>query len=383
MAYQSLLTSTRQRYHQQLAEALAASPETAETQPELLAHHYTEAGLIAPAVEYWQRAGERSHKRSAYVEAVVHLTKGLEVLQTLPDTPERTQHELLLQTTLGPALGLVKGYGTPEVEAVYSRTLELCRQVGETPQLFVALMGLWQFHLISAQHQTARELGERLLSLAQSVGDRVLLVLAHRALGGVLQNLGELGHAQEHLTQGSALYDPQQHRSHGFPAPGVFCHSFAALVLWLLGYPEQALRRSQAVLTLARALSYPFNLVYALLFVAMLHQGRREWQLVQDRAEAAITLALEQGLPDYVTYGTIMRGWALAMQEQWEEGIAQTQQGLVAQHAAGLQIARPHFLALLTEAHAAAAQAEAGLVVLPEALTLVDHTGERYWEAEL
>jgi len=155
------------------------------------------------------------------------------------------------------------------------------------------------------------------------------------------------------------------------------------LVLWLLGYPEQALQRSQAALTLARALSYPFNLVYALLFAAMLHQGCREWQLVQNWAEAAITLALEQGLPDHVTYGTIMRGWALAMQGQWEEGIAQTQQGLVAQHASGSQIARPHFLALLTEAHAAAGQAEAGLDVLAEALALVDHTGERYWEAEI
>jgi predicted ATPase/class 3 adenylate cyclase len=383
VAYQSLLTSTRQRYHAQLAQALAARPETVETQPELLAHHYTEAGLAAPAVEYWQQAGERSYGRSAYVEAVAHFTKGLEVLQTLPDTPERAQHALLLQTTLGPAVGLVKGFGTPEVEAVYSRALALCRQMEEPPQLFVALMGLWQFHIVSAQHQTARELGEQLLNLAQSIGDPALLVQAHRALGEALQNLGELVPAQEHLTQGSALYDPQQHRSHGFLDPGVFCLSFAALVLWLLGYPEQALQRSQAALTLARALSYPFNLVYALLFATMLHQGCREWQLVQNRAEAAIALALEQGLPDHVTYGTIMRGWALAMQGQWEEGIAQTRQGLVAQHASGSQIARSHFLALLAEAHAAAGQTEGGLDVLAEALALVDHTGERYWEAEI
>ncbi len=233
VAYQSLLMSTRQRYHQQLAQALAARPDTVETQPELLAHHYTEAGLAAQAVGYWQRAGERNNTRSAYVEAVAHLTKGLEVLQTLPDTPARAQHELLLQTTLGPAVGASKGHGAPEVEAVYSRALELCRQVGETPQLFVTLMGLWQFYLVRAQHQTARELGERLLSLAQSVGDPALLVQAHRALGEAFQNLGELVPAQEHLAQGSALYDPQQHHSRAILSdPGVYCIRSAVSGNW-------------------------------------------------------------------------------------------------------------------------------------------------------
>jgi predicted ATPase/class 3 adenylate cyclase len=384
VAYQSLLTSTRQRYHAQLAQALAARPETVETQPELLAYHFTEAGRAEQAMGYWQRAGERSHVRSAYVEAVAHLTRGLEVLHTLPDTPVRTQHELGLQTALGLALGYTKGHGAPEVEAAYSRAIELCRQVGETPQLFVTLMGLWQFYLVRAQHQTARELGERLLSLAQSVGDPALLVQAHRALGEAFQNLGELVPAQQHLAQGSALYDPQQHHSHTVPFdPGVFCLSFVALVLWLQGCPEQALQKSQAALTLARELSHPPSLAAALVFAAMLHQARRERQLVQDRAEAAITLALEQGLPHLVAYGTIIRGWALTMEGQWEQGIAQIQQGLVAQHAIGSEIARPSFLALLAEAQAVAGHAEVGLGVLAEALALVDHTGERYWEAEI
>jgi len=213
VAYQSLLTSTRQSCHQQLAQVLEARPETVETQPELLAHHSTEAGLAAQAVGYWQRAGERSNTRSAYVEAVAHLTKGLEVLQTLPDTPARTQHELLLQTTLAPALMATKGYGVPEVEAAFRRALALCRQVGETPQLFVTLMGLWQFYLVRAQHQTARELGERLLSLAQSIDDPACLVQAHRALGEAFQNLGELVPAQQHLAQGSALYDADFRRA--------------------------------------------------------------------------------------------------------------------------------------------------------------------------
>jgi predicted ATPase len=384
-AYQSLLRSTRQQYHQRIAQVLEAQfSEAVETQPELLAHHYTEAGLAAQAVGYWQRAGERSNARFAYVEAVAHCSKGLEVLQSLPDTPERTQHELLLQTALGPALMATRGYTTPEVEAAYSRALELCRQVGETPQLFVTLMGLWQFYLVRAQHQTARELGERLLSLAQNAGDPALLVQAHRALGEVFQNLGELVLAQEHLAQGSALYDPQHHRSHAvLNDPGVFCLSFASWVLWWLGYPEQAIQRSQAALTLAREMSHPPTLAAVLFFAAMHHQARREWQLAQERAEAAIALAREQGLLHWVAYGIIVCGWALAVQGQWEEGIAQIQQGLIAQKTVGAQIGRPAFLSLLTEAHAAAGQVEAGLGVLAEALALVDYTGERYWEAEI
>jgi len=161
-AYQSLLKSTRQQYHQQIAQVLEERfPETRETQPELLAHHYTEAGLTAQAIPYWQRAGQRAIERSANVEAIGHLTRGLELLQTLPDTPERARQELMLQITLGSPLQAAKGYGAPEVGTVYTRARELCRRVGETPQLVRVLPGLWKFYLVRAEHQTVRELGEQ------------------------------------------------------------------------------------------------------------------------------------------------------------------------------------------------------------------------------
>ena len=135
-----MLKSRRQQLHQQIAQVLEEQfPETVETQPELVAHHYTEAGLTAQAIPYWQRAGERASQRSAHAEAISHLTKGLELLKTLPDTPERTQQELPLQITLGAPLIVTKGYAAPEVERAYTRALELCRQVGETPQLFSVL----------------------------------------------------------------------------------------------------------------------------------------------------------------------------------------------------------------------------------------------------
>ena len=186
---------------------------------------------LAQAIPYWQRAGQRAIERSANLEAIGHLTKGLEVLATLPDTPERTQQELDLQITLGPALMATKGYAAPEVEQVYARARELCQQVGETPQLFPVLWGLWWFYEVRAELQTARELGEQLLSLAQRQQDPALLLEAHRALGQTLFWLGELAPARAHLEQGIALYDPQQHRSLAFhygQDPGVGCRIYRA-----------------------------------------------------------------------------------------------------------------------------------------------------------
>src|SRR5262249_44310772 len=158
-------------------------PELTETQPELLAHHYTEAGLIEQAIPCWQKAGERATQRSAYVEAVAHLTKGLEVLKTLPDTPERVQQELTLQLALGAALFTVKGYAAPEVQQTVTRARALCQQLGETPQLFPVLYRLWQMYALSSwgELQTAQELAEQLMQLARSIQDGFLLSVAHDA----------------------------------------------------------------------------------------------------------------------------------------------------------------------------------------------------------
>ena len=277
-AYQSLLRSTRQQYHQHIAQVVEGRfPEICTTQPELLAHHYTEAGVLEQAIPYWQRAGQRAIERSANLEAIEHLTRGLDVLKTLPDTPERAQQELDLQNTLGPALMVTKGLGAPEVLHVYTRARELCQQVGETPQLCQVLRGLWFFYLMRMELQTARELGEHLLTLAQQVGDPALLLDAHYALGVTLNYLGELTTAQAHLVQGITLYDRQQHRPHAGLDPGVACRYYAGVTLWYLGYPDQALQRSHEALTLAQELAHPFSLGFALFFAAWLHQFRREW----------------------------------------------------------------------------------------------------------
>src|SRR5262249_14137420 len=183
-AYQSLLRSTRQQYHQRIAQVLEAQfPETAETQPALLAYHYTEAGLTEQAVPYWQRAGQQASDRSAHLEAISHLTTGIELLKTLPETPEHTQQAVSLHIALGAALQTAKGFGAPEVEDAYAQAYALCQQVGETPQLVQVLSGLWRFYTGRAQFHRTRELGETFLRLAQRAEDRALAVLAHYALG--------------------------------------------------------------------------------------------------------------------------------------------------------------------------------------------------------
>jgi predicted ATPase len=386
-AYQSLLKSTRQQYHQQIALVLEERfPDTKEHQPELLAHHYTEAGLTARAIPYWQQAGQRATQRSANAEAISHLTTALELLKTLPDTPERTQQELTLQIALGVTLQAAKGYGAPEVGTVYTRARELCRRVGETSLLFPELPGLWKFYLVRAELQTVRELGEQLLILAQRVQDPVLLLEAHCALGNASFWLGEVASARAHSEQSIALYDPQQHRSLAFlygDDPGVLCLSYAAGALWSLGYPEQALKRSHEALTLAQELSHPSSLAFALSWAAMLHQYRWEGQAAQERVEATIALSTEQGFPYWLTFGTILRGWVLAEQGQGEEGIGQIRQGMEAWRATGAELRRPYYLALLAEAYGKVGQAEKGLTALAEALTVADKTGERFYEAEL
>jgi predicted ATPase len=385
-AYQSLLRSTRQQYHQRLAQVLAERfPETSEEQPELLAHHYTQAGLHKPAVEYWYKAGQRAVERSANLEAIGHLTMALDVLTTLPDTPERTQHELTLLTALGTPLVLTKGHAAPEVEATYTRARALCQQLGDAPQLFSTLLGLRRYYQHRGELRMAHELGEALLRLAERLDDVGLVVRAHHMHAETVMLLGEFGRARAHAAQGLALYDPLQHRTHMFRFgndSGVGCRVFGAQSLWALGYPDQARQWSAEALAWAEALAHPFNMVFVLTGAARLHRFLREPDQVRARADTAIVLAREHGFAQFLVQASIQRGGALAEQGQVAEGLAQIRQGLTAWQATG-SYTRPHKLALLASVYGQVGQPEEGLRALTEALTLVEAIGERFIEAEL
>ena len=386
-AYASLLKSTRQQVHQQIAQVFEARfPALVETQPELVAQHYTAAGCTEQAVVYWQRAGQHASDRSAHLEAISHLTTGIELLTTLPETPERTQHALTLHIALGAALQMTKGHAAPEVEHAYTQARALCQQVGETPELVPVLFGLWRFYIARPQLHTARELGETLLRLAQRAHDPALAVIAHYALGVTWFCLGALPAARQHLEEGIARYTPDQRRAPVFRMgqdPGVACRAYAALTLWLLGYPEQALARLHEALALAHELSHPYSLAFARCWAAIVSQFRRDVPAVHEHAEAAVALSTEQGFPQWAAMGTSLRGWALAMQGQGEEGMAQVRQGIAAWRATGAALLVPYFCTLLADVSAHLGHTEDGLQALAEAHTLVEQHEERWWEAEV
>jgi predicted ATPase/class 3 adenylate cyclase len=386
-AYQSLLKRTRQQYHQQIAQVLAEQfPETVETEPEMVAHHYTEADCLEQAVGYWQRAGERALRQSAHPEAVRHLTTALEILTTLPETPARVHQEVALQTALGGAMAAIHGFGAFAVESLYARARTRCRQLGDTPQLFPVLVGLRAFYTLRGELKTARELGEQLLQVAQQAQEPELLLNADHALGGVLFWSGASAVAQDQLEAGLALYDRQQGRRQvplAHHAARVACGNYLTLALWHRGYPDQARRQSAATLALAYERTLPFSQAGACSFSAQLQQCCRDVAMTCTQATATITFCQQYGFAQYLGIAQVTYGWTLAAQGQVEAGLALMQQGLVAQQAAGTVVSRPYCLALLAEVYAQQGQPEAGLAVLAEGLALTRHFGEYWYEAEL
>jgi TOMM system kinase/cyclase fusion protein len=386
-AYQSLLRSTRQQYHQRIAQVLEAQfPDMVETQPELLAQHYTEAGLNEHAIPYWQRAGQQANDRSAHLEAISHLTTGIALLQSLPETPARTQQALTLYIALGAALQVTKGQAAPEVEHAYTQARALCQQVGETPALVPVLFGLWRYYIARPQLHTARELGDTLLRLAHQADDPTLTVIAHYTLGTTWLWHGALLAARQHLEEAIACYTPEQRRTPVFRMgqdTGVACRTHAARTLWLLGYPAQALTHIHDALALAHELAHPFSVALTQCWAAIVSQWRRDVPAVYDHAEAAVTLATAQGFPLWAALGASLRGWALAMQGQSEAGLAQVRQRITALRATGAAIIVSYLCTLLAEVYDHLGDTADGLQAVAEAHTLVEQHEDRWWEAEI
>ncbi|MCP8690317.1 adenylate/guanylate cyclase domain-containing protein [Marinobacterium sedimentorum] len=387
VTYRSLLSERRSDLHERTAQAIEGLyRDRLDEHYVELAHHYSRSGNAAKAIEYLQLAGQQAVQRYANTEAIALLSKALELLASLPETTPRDHQELAVQLALGPALMATLGYAATEVESTYNRALQLCRQVGGTPQLFPALLGLRTFYHVRGELPVARELSEQLLKLAEEAGDSALLLEAHRALGTVLFNLGELDLARSQLEQALSLYDPDLHRPHVFyygVDSGVFSLFYLGWVLWYQGYPDQALAKSGEGLALAEQLGYPFIRVVALVFDAETHLLRRDARLTQERAEDAISLASEHGFPIWSLWGRVLRGWALAEQGQYDAGIAEIRQGLAADKVAGAELWRPYFLSLLLEVLVRAGKVDEGRALLAEAGAALDATAGHIYEAEV
>jgi len=387
VVYDSILTRRRKQIHEEVGKAIEnLYAERLEEFYEMLALHYTEAGLSKKAIGYCQRAGKRATGRSAYQEAISHLTTGLTLLQTLPETLERHQQELPLQTALGAASLMVRGHTAHEVETAYTRARVLCQQLGDTQDMLPVLFGLWRFYVMRADYAMARQLGEELLGLPERSDESPLRVFPHYAAGFTCFCLGELLPARSHLEEGITHYNPAQRRSPLFWAgqdPGVACRFYVALTLWLLGYPDQASARAHDALALATELAHPFSEAFALAGVSMVEQLRRNGQDVYDHAEAAVNLSTEQGFPSWLAMGTFFRGWALTALGQREDGMIQLRQGLTDWRAIGTELFVPYFLTHLAEGYGALKQVDEALDALKEGWKAMERTGEHCWKAEM
>ncbi|CAG2134632.1 hypothetical protein LMG31506_01416 [Cupriavidus yeoncheonensis] len=386
VAGNSLLREQRTALHERTAQAIEAlfQPQLKDYYSEL-ARHYSLSGNDPKAVEYLHRTGQQAIQRSAYQEAIHHLNAALELLKRQPDTPERVRQELALRLAIGPALIAARGFASSEVEATYSRALALCGQAGETSQLFPTQVGLRTYFSLRAEHGKAYKLGKQLLGLARNANDPDLVGEAHVLLGTTLYYSGRFRAADAHLMDALALYDAEPRHPHpNFHGvdPELRAQSTAALVRWTLGYPEEACKRAQASIVLARNLSHPFSLAHALCLAAELHQFRCDLRLTQEYADAAIALSTEQGFPFWLAWATVLRGWALAGQGQHQAGIAEIHAGLSAHHATGAALGHSHFHELLAQAYGSMGQIESGLSALDEAARAVKAAGEHYCEAE-
>ena len=335
---------------------------------------------------YLQRAGEKAVQRSANREAIGHLERGLELLATLPDTPERVLRELSLQTALGPAVMATRGYASPEATAVYSRARELARAAGQTHDIYPVLFGVWLFNLVRGDHGAAREVAEELLELAERGGEPGPRMFAHHALDVSLVHMGVPARARWHFEQVLALYDVETHHRLAFRYGidvGAMAQAYHAWPLWLLGQPDRALHAETRALALLGQIGHSYTQSRTHYINAILHQFRREATLLQERAEQAMASASEHNFALVLAVATILEGAALAGQGRHAEGAERIRAGIEAYRATGAQFQTTHHLILLAEALRAAGSTEEALAALADAAAQAEKSGERYCEAEI
>jgi class 3 adenylate cyclase/predicted ATPase len=390
-AYQSLLKARRQQLHARIAESLEQEfPEVGETQPEVLARHLTDAGLLEQAIPYWRRAGELAAERSANLEAIAHLSKGLELIETLPDAAELLGEELALRLAIGGPLTATKGYPAPEIERTYSRAWALCDQLGRSVELFSVVRGLWNYHQVRGELQRAHDLAELLVTLADAQEAPLRRAYACRALGGTLFFLGRLTDASAALNKGIAIDDTvaslDDHRADLLLHPehaGIVGRLQLGRTLWFLGFPDSALEMIQAGLAAGRRLAHVNSLAFALNFAAALHNLRRDFDTARQCAEVAIDFAIANHLPQWLAFGNICRGFALACLGRQTEGIGELRTGMAGMHRVGAHLLDTQWLGLLAEAYLRADQPGFALGALDQAIETAGATGECYYEAEL
>jgi len=386
-AYGSLLRNSRRVLHAQIAEGLEAhSPEITESQPELLAQHYAEAGLAEKAASYWGKAGHRSASRSAMAEAAAQFQKGLDQLLLMPENPDRQRQELEFRCGLAAALQDVKGAGASETGHAYACARELWEHLGSPSEFLHVPWGQSRYHIYRGEFDLALRLAEDVLDRSSQRNDSGGLVLGHHSAGQVLMLAGKFAACQLHLEEVLARYDPIPHQSLAHQAghhPHIHAQSLLGLALFCLGYPEQAVARSDAAMAEARRLAHPPSSAVSLANGILLLWLVGDDALLNERAEELVAVATEQGFPGWHALGTTFRGWVKVKTGDVAQGLFLLRSGSATNRATGAELIVPYSLALLAEAHEIAGQTRDAMTQLDDALEVVERTGEHWLAAKL
>jgi predicted ATPase/class 3 adenylate cyclase len=388
VAYQSQLKSRRHQLHAQIARTLEEKfPDIVVSQPEIVAHHFTEAGLVDPAIDYWLKAGQQAARRSANAEALNHLARGLELLPNIDDPILRNKSELLLQTSLGHSLRAIKGWSIDSVKRAYTRALQLCKESGFDEHTLPAVFGLWTWNFLRAALGEAQSLAEYLVSKAGNIDDSVYKVLAHEALGFTLFARGNFAASHAALERSLSMCEDSKAAAYldlSAQDPRVHVRLYDGLVLWLLGYPDQALRICAEARCYADTSQHPFSEAMARTISLRVHQFRGEAAIVASQATEAIALCEEHEFVHYLAMSLILRGWATAQQGEFEKGIAEIQEGLGKQRETGASLFESYTLGLLADACINNQRYGQALEFLDQAqLRLDDENSERFYAAEI
>jgi tetratricopeptide (TPR) repeat protein/ABC-type transport system involved in cytochrome c biogenesis ATPase subunit len=387
-AYESLLKSRRQQLHGQIARALEERfADIVASQPEIVAHHFTAAGLVEPAIDYWLKAGQQAARRSANAEALNHLARGLELLPKIDDPMLRNKSELLLQTSLGHSLRAIKGWSIDSVKHAYTRALQLCKESGFDEHTLPAVFGLWTWNFLRAALGEAQAVAEHLVNTAENADDSVFKVLAHEALGFTLFARGKFAAAHAALEHSISMCEDSRAAAYldlSAQDPRVHVRLYDGMVLWLLGYPDQALRICAEARRYADTAQHPFSEAMARTISLRVHQFRGEADIVARQADEAIAFCEEHEFVHYLAMALILRGWATARQGEFEKGIAGIQAGLEKERATDALLLESYTLGLLADVCIKNEQYEQAFSFLDQAkLRLNDGNSERFYEAEI
>jgi len=388
-AYGSLLRAKRQELHGRIADVLKQQfPRTAATQPELMAHHLAQAGRTESAIEYLRIAGQHAIQRSANAEAIGHLKRALDLLQSLPANPEKSHTALELEVMLGQAMIAGLGYAARETREVLLRAKTHIDASTDPAQICSVLYGIWACYYVGGELDMQRAAAAEFLAEAERIGDRGAICLSHRALGTTYVQLGDFAAGRQHLERARALYDPALHASLRYQYGqdiGATAACYLCWALWHLGYVDQAARMAAEAIERADAVSHPHTLVYTICHArGMLDIFRRRPDEARTYARFVVSLCAEHGFPFWGAGGRILDGWAAICKGRIYEGLMELRQGLTAwRHHTGARLWLPIFLALQAEGYAKAGESDKALRLIDEALAVSDETGERWALAEV